>query len=169
MVSIINPIYRDENATELNKRVEDLLHRCQIEHEAINDCFMDLALDNDERREKTFNEISKNPEQCHLMITYMAKLNGLSYVISELKNIIYSGYTETPLNEEKESRMNKKEMSVWLGDNVKPLILKRVKRQNAIALELDVPANTICYRIKAVHGENMSWGNYVEYVLGGTF
>ena len=167
MVSVLTPIYRDEDATELNNKVEKLIDKYQTENEAINECFMALALNHEEGREKTFNEMSKTPEQCHMMVTYSGEQNLISEFISDLKNVIYTGYDETPLTEEKEHRMNKKEISEWLGTYVKPFILKGLTKQNAIGVELNVPGNTISNRVKVVY--EMSWKEYVNNIKEGIY
>lgn len=162
----INGILRDENAKEVNELLEQMIGDLVSENEAVIDTIMDMTLDNPERKDKSFWEVVGNPENYQELITLQSRSNTLEYIIAELNGILYSDYEEIPL---KEHRMNTEEMSDWLGENVKPLILKGLTKRQAIAIELDCPAPTILWRIRAVHGKTMDWKKYVGKVKDGIY
>lgn len=168
MVIAITPIYRDENAMELNKAIETLLKNLEMEYEGINECVMDLVLNHDERREKTHAELFDNPRDVFEYMAFDIKRDVLNEVISELKNIVYSDYKETPISKKTTSKkLNHGECLMWLGTKVKPLILEGVTSQKEIGERIGTPANTISQRVTRAYAK--SWQEYVEFVQQGIY
>ena len=166
----VKGFYRDENAKEVNELLEQLIKDLISENEAVVDIVRDMTLDYSERKDKSFWEVVGNPENYQELITLQSRNNTLEYLITELNSILYSDYEEIPLEpEEKEHRMNTEEMSDWLGENVKPLILKGITKRQAVAIELECPAPSILWRIRSVYGKSMNWKKYVEKVIDGIY
>ena len=69
-----------------------------------NECVMDLVLNHDERREKTHAELFDNPRDVFEYMAFDIKRDVLNEVISELKNIVYSDYKETPISKKTTSK-----------------------------------------------------------------
>lgn len=170
-ISVLTPIYKDENSTESNNRIEELISNYELENEGINERLADLTINSAERRAKTDEEIS--PIEHAQIAVLRERQNALEDFIADLKSIIYSGYTETPLDKCTSQKHNrtyrkKEELPLFLGKYVKPLILeKEMVTQYEIADELQVPTSTLSYWVNKAY--NMDWKPYVANVLNGIF
>ena len=164
-MKIITPIYRDEKATEQNELLEQFLSELQMEHEALIDAAMDLSLNNKERREKTFSELMETPNEFHEVINLRTEANKLNEKIMKLKEILYSGYEETPVNPVNKNRREytkREEIPKELGKKVKPLIFEGITNQYELAAKTGIPSSTLSYWVQKAYGVN--WREYVELV-----
>lgn len=169
MMELVTPIYRCEDATELNNLIESLIKDLEMESEAVSETLMDLTLNPTEQREKTFWEVVGNPENYQEILTLKSRNETLEFIVSELKGIVYSDYKIRPAFKQKttEPRMSKEECQIWLGTKVKPLILNGKTKQQDISEVLNVGASTISTRVKS--GYSKSWKDYVELVTQGIY
>lgn len=166
---MITPIYRDEQSSDLNKRLEEVLSNLETENEAINERLADLTIDPTERKVKPDAEITPI-EQSEIAILREHQM-VLERVIDDLKGVLYSGYTETPVNmpshQHQKRYMKKSEVPLYLGKNVKPFILDGVLNQQEIADKLGVPSSTLSYWVQKAY--KMDWKDYVDTIIRGIF
>ena len=169
MITAVRGICRDENAKELNELLKRLVKDLEMENEVITDTIMDMTLNHSERKDKSFWEVIRNPENYQELITLESRNSTLEYIISELRNILYSDYEEIPLQEEKETepRLKPEQCRDWLGMEVKPLILKGTDKQQDVSKALGIGASTISTRVKSGYGAN--WEMYVAKVKKGIY
>ena len=176
-MQIMRPIYRDENATELNKLLHEYMAKLEQTCIGFDEALMDITLIESERREKEFDELIQNPEEFHRVIDLIDKRNMCEELLDELKDIVYIDYEKVEisteissvLNSETTPRFRKRSDSAdWLGDNVKPYILNtETPRRNEIGEMLNVSPQTITNRIKQVYGNEIDWKTYVYKVKNG--
>ena len=166
MVTAIKGIYRDENST-ITPLLKELLDELELENEGIIEILMDLTLNHNEQREKTYNELLENPVNFYQIIDLRCRQDELTAIIENLKNILYDGYEEIPIVKSRAKPMSNNECLIWLGTKVKPLILEGVTSQKEIGEKLNVPANTISQRVTRVY-DNL-WNEYVEFVKQGIY
>lgn len=170
MITVSTGIYRDEKATELNTMLKGLLDELEAENEGMNECLMDLTLNHNEQREKTYSELLEDPKNFYELIELRCRQDQLTTVIEKLTNILYSGYTERPVmlkSSNRQKPMPTNECLIWLGTKVKPLILEGETSQKAIAEKLNLPANTLSQRVSRVYSK--LWSEYVEFVQNGIY
>jgi len=172
-IEVLTPIYRDEKATELNTLLKGLLDDLELENEGMNDYLMDLLLNHEKREEKSLHEILENSNDIQEIVEIKYRQDQLTDVIKRLKDIVYIGYNTTPVEDIKQPTpirqkpMSRDECLIWLGTQVKPLILEGETSQKAIGEKLNIPANTISQRVTRVYSK--LWAEYVELVNQGIY
>lgn len=179
MISIVQGIYRDEKATEINTMLKGLLNELKTENEGMNEYYMDLTINHEEKREKTYNELLEDPKTFYELIDLRCRQDQLTTVIEKIENILYKDYKETPITENKEKTiklktnntrakpMHRNECMIWLGTKVKPFILEGETSQTEIAKKLNIAQNTISQRVSRVYSK--MWAEYVELVKEGIY
>ena len=170
MISIVQGIYRDEKATEINTMLKGLINELKTENEGKNEYYMDLTINHEEKREKTYNELLEDPKTLYELIDLRCRQDQLTTVINKIENILYKDYKTTSIEQKTNNRgkrMDRNECLIWLGTTVKPLILNGETSQKAVAEKLNVPANTISQRISRVYSK--LWSEYVEFVQNGIY
>lgn len=172
MIEVVKPVYKYGKEDELTKEIEKLLKDLEAENEGVIMTIMSMTLDDSERREKTFWETITNPENYQELVTLQSRNSVLEFVISELKDKIYSDYETVPLPQKRElvddfRGMTKAEQGMWFGTQVKPLVKGGMTVQQDVADNLNVYPNTLSNRVKIVYG--VKWKQYVESVQQGIF
>ena len=169
MITIERGILRDENATEVNELVKEVIDKLELESEAINERIMDLSLDNTEYREKTFAELMENPEELYEMAELLSKRQSLDLISKNLRNAIYKDYEKIPVEFKKPApkQLNQRDCLLWLATQVKPLILDGENNQRTIAKKLSTPQSTLSKRVTRAY--EVSWEEYVEFVIQGIY
>lgn len=170
MFQTIKPIYRDENAKELNEMLVKLLDELEMEYESLNEGLLDLTMCHSEQREKTFLELLENSGDINEIVNIKNQQKILNSILLKIKGIVFKGYEEPNSNKDennKHGRMTEKEVREWLGRTVKPMILNGEKLQSKIAVMVNLDASALSRRVKKAYG--VSWTEYVVKVNQGIY
>lgn len=170
MFKLIKEEFKHDNCDELNKELEQLISNLEIWTEGLNEQFMDVTMDYENRKSKEWEEMYADPHAWLESKLIQTEQNVVENIVNMLRKVVYTESIQT-IEETKPKRqpyMTSKKAREWLIDNVKPLILHDgITVQIEIAKRLGVPNNTISQRVRSSYEEN--WENYVIGVQHGRY
>lgn len=164
-ITILKRIYTDENAVELNEKIENILNSLKKEYMEDIETLNDLTLDNTEKR--YLNTYELNAEELSQIAILSTKVNCLSDCIYQLEEAIYNGYETTPISNRKKNAegMNKEESIIWAIRDVRPLILEGETKASEIARRFSLETSTCGKRTRRAFG--IGWYEFVKKVQNG--
>ena len=164
MVTIIKPILREENSS-LNEPLITLLENIQAEYFGINE-----YLNDPEGVEPS--DLLNNFETCCEYLKLKTIQKTLSPIIEELESILFIDWDVLEVDEAPPKRkiapyLKGDKARIWLGEEVKPLILQGIKIQKEVSNLVGVGASTINNRVS--NGFECNWEQYVQRVECGIY